>query len=476
MADSPAINTDTGEPQSPSGWSQDDPAQAEIARRGLTSPAKPPKADLSPQSTGNLALPDTSNPAQPKLQDVPKAPNMEFREALDVFKNPAVVLAGLGSLFTRRPLTTAMNAAAEAMNGYQQGQEDTFKLKQKEWEDATKAALEQNNIELEKYKEAWDLHDRNVQESFAKMTAASSGFDDPVMRNAVASHNFPLVEKLITMRETAKEKMQESLALRDAMMGRGIGNPSSIALQRYLQEHPDASPEEIQAFVNSGRAGRSAITMFMNKWLAEHPNASADEVKTAAQTFTTETTAQNRFLSGPQGNTIRSLNVVVSHLQTMQNLADALKNGDLRLFNEAAQRWSEETGQPAPTNFDTAKQIVGAEIIKSLGVAGAGTQAERTEAADAFNRARSPQQIAGAINTAKALLAGQLKGMRRQFTSSTGLSADRFDQMLEPETRDYLGGGGTGAAPAGGGGQGQVVKQNGHLYQQQPDGSWKGLQ
>jgi hypothetical protein len=24
--------------------------------------------------------------------------------------------------------------------------------------------------------------------------------------------------------------------------------------------------------------------------------------------------------------------------------------------------------------------------------------------------------------------------------------------------------------------EGQIVKQNGHLYQQQPDGSWKGLQ
>jgi hypothetical protein len=141
---------------------------------------------------------------------------MEFREALDVFKNPAVVLAGLGSLFTRRPLTTAMNAAAEAMNGYQQGQEDTFKLKQKEWEDSTKAALEQNNIELEKYKEAWDLHDRNASEAFAKLYAQAAGNDDPTMKAAVQSGKFDIVEKLIMMREQAKTGFEKSLNLQEA--------------------------------------------------------------------------------------------------------------------------------------------------------------------------------------------------------------------------------------------------------------------
>ena len=155
-------------------------------------------------------------------------------------------------------------------------------------------------------------------------------------------------------------------------------------------------------------------------------------------------------MSGPQGNTIRSLNVVESHLKTMQELSTALGNGEMPRFNQIAQRWAEETGQSAPTNFDTAKQIVGTEIIKALGVAGAGTQQEREEAGNAFMRARSPQQIEGAINVVQSLLAGQLKGLRRQYTSSTGMPESSFDEMLEPETRQILGGGGGGGQTNGG--------------------------
>jgi hypothetical protein len=157
------------------------------------------------------------------------------------------------------------------------------------------------------------------------------------------------------------------------------------------------------------------------------------------QQYHTQQVAQNRFLSGPQGNTIRSLNVVVSHLQVLQDLSTALKNGNIDRFNAISQRWAEETGKEAPTDFDTAKRIVGAEIIKALGVAGAGTEAERSEAADSFTKARSPSQISGSIKTAQKLLVGQLSGLKKQFVTSTGLPAGTFDNMLEPQTRAFLG-------------------------------------
>ncbi len=165
------------------------------------------------------------------------------------------------------------------------------------------------------------------------------------------------------------------------------------------------------------------------------------------QQYHTQQVAQNRFLSGPQGNTIRSLNVVVSHLQVLQDLSAALKNGEINKFNAVSQRWAEETGKPAPTNFDTAKRIVGTEIIKALGVAGAGTEAERTEAADAFTRARSPEQISGSIKAAQSLLVGQLRGLKKQFVTSTGLQEKSFDSMLEPQTRAFLGDAATSPGP-----------------------------
>ena len=220
--------------------------------------------------------------------------------------------------------------------------------------------------------------------------------------------------------------------------------PQQQTFNDFKAANPDATPEQEAAFMSITRGSRSAINTYLSKAISEHPEWGSEDIKRAAQTYQTQQVAQNRFLSGPQGNTIRSLNVVESHLKTMQQLATELKNGNIQAFNKIAQRWAEENGQPAPTNFDTAKQIVGTEIIKALGVAGAGTESERTAAGDAFNRARSPQAIDGAIGVVQQLLGGQLKGLRRQYTSSTGMPESSFDEMLEPETRQILGGGGGG--------------------------------
>lgn len=191
------------------------------------------------------------------------------------------------------------------------------------------------------------------------------------------------------------------------------------------------------------------------------------------QKFAAEKVAIQRFESGPQGNTIRSLGVVVDHLATLKHLSEALNNGNIERFNELAQRWAEETGSPVPTNFDAAKQIVGTEIIKSLGVAGAGTQAERAEAADAFARYRSPRQLLGAIDEVmRPLMVGQLRGLERQFTQSTGLGHDEFVQMLGPEAAKFL------TPKANDTVKSEPVRrrQNGHVYEQQQDGSWKAVE
>lgn len=150
---------------------------------------------------------------------------------------------------------------------------------------------------------------------------------------------------------------------------------------------------------------------------------------------------RQRFDTGTQGNNIRSLNVVVDHAATLRDLGLALKNGNIQLFNSIAQRWAQETGNPAPTNLNLAKQIVGSELVKALGVAGAGTEGERAELGKGISNASSPDQIIGAIdNVARPLLAGQLRGLRQQFTSSTRQSEDKFNQMLFPNTLKFLNG------------------------------------
>lgn len=157
------------------------------------------------------------------------------------------------------------------------------------------------------------------------------------------------------------------------------------------------------------------------------------------QQYAAEKVAIQRFESGPQGNTIRSLGVVVDHLGTLRRLADALHNGNIPAVNSLMQKIAQETGSSVPTNFDMAKNIVGTEIIKSLGVAGAGTQAERQEAAEAFSRRGSPRQISEGIDKVmRPLMLGQLKGLERQFVQSTGLDKEAFYRGVGPEAESFM--------------------------------------
>jgi hypothetical protein len=54
----------------------------------------------------------------------------------------------------------------------------------------------------------------------------------------------------------------------------------NVALQRFLSENPDASAEQIQQFVQSGRGGaRSGVGMYMQRFLQENPNATAEDMR-----------------------------------------------------------------------------------------------------------------------------------------------------------------------------------------------------
>lgn len=157
-----------------------------------------------------------------------------------------------------------------------------------------------------------------------------------------------------------------------------------------------------------------------------------------------------QFTSGKNGNTIRSLNVAVQHLDQLSQLATAMGNGDTPLFNKVAVAWKKQTGQAAPTNFETAKKIVADEIVKAIVGSGGGV-ADREEAARSINSAGSPEQLQQAINTYTGLMTGQLNGIRQQYQTATG--RDNFETLLLPETRARLEAHGaqqapTGAAPA----------------------------
>jgi hypothetical protein len=136
------------------------------------------------------------------------------------------------------------------------------------------------------------------------------------------------------------------------------------------------------------------------------------------------------------GKALKSINVAVDHLDTLQEAANELKNGQTPAFNKIAQLYASNTGGTAPGNFDALKSIVGSEVAKAV-TGGASALGDREEIRKEINNSKTPEQLAGVIGRLQALMAGQAKGIRQEWVSS-GLDESRFDDKLMPRTRVVL--------------------------------------
>lgn len=150
--------------------------------------------------------------------------------------------------------------------------------------------------------------------------------------------------------------------------------------------------------------------------------------------------AMTQFGAGKQGDTIRSLNVATQHLETIDEAAEALKNGKVQAFNQIGNRIAAETGNPAPTTFDALKQIVGTEIEKAVS-GGIGAVADRDRLMKSLDGANSPAQLAAVSQAFKKLMAGQALGLQQQYIDATGFKTGpfSFDKKLMPATMKALG-------------------------------------
>jgi hypothetical protein len=192
-------------------------------------------------------------------------------------------------------------------------------------------------------------------------------------------------------------------------------------LAQKIATYQIAPPTGRQAYSAQGQA-------ILQEVLAINPDYRAGE-------YASRNTARTRFTSGKQGDTIRSFNTALDHLATLQDLADALHNGDLPAVNMIANAVATQTGSTAPTNFDTAKKIVADEVTKAI-VGGQMAQADREETVANIQNSKTPAQLRGAIDTFMRLMGGQLNSLGRQYEAATGL--DDFQGMLSPEALPYM--------------------------------------
>jgi hypothetical protein len=137
-------------------------------------------------------------------------------------------------------------------------------------------------------------------------------------------------------------------------------------------------------------------------------------------TYDAKKGAASKFTYGDQGNALRSFAVAGQHLDQLGGLVDALDNGNMQIVNKLGNAYAAQTGSPAPTNFDAAKDVVSKEVMKAI-VGGGGGVAEREELAKSMQSANSPAQLKGVIAQYRGLMSAQHDALLQQRRAA-GLS------------------------------------------------------
>lgn len=418
--------------------------------------------------------------APPEMGDPPKLQDFKA-DPMQTFGSFGMVLASLGSLMTRHPMTSALNAGAEVMQAQNKNDLSAYNDAMAKWKTHADNAWKMADWEHTQTKDLYEKLKDKQGDLKAEMGVLAASTENPTLKAAIESQT---LKEHITNNEKAVVELKKAITEQNGYDKIQQGN-----VDDYLQTHkkPDGSLMDVKDiplkdqgeiikqtrsdWANKKGDGVSAVKyeawkerpssikdadtyakgapianilrsrgkdsgeqLQMIKDLAaeRHPDYDRND---AVQDYNAAMKAVSGFGDGKHGDVVRSFNVAYNHADLVGDLADALGNGDVQKINALGQRYEQEFGSPAPTNFDAAKHILADEINKAA-IGGAGALADRQALTENIMRSSSPEQIKGQLDTYKTLIVGQMKGIKQQYEQAT--KRKDFDRLLSPEVAEDL--------------------------------------
>lgn len=456
-------------------------------------------------------------PQAPQLQPTPtNVPPPQVTNGIMALSGPMVLMAALAGGAVGNGIAGAVSNYASFLDGIHKGDAEATKNHLEEFNTRLKAATTANQNAIDQYKLAFQQYGGEADKLKQTLNGIASQEGDVVLKYKLDAGQFDEVYKIIEAREKNAEALQSKKLALERAIGSSLGQPQMVELsdgKRVLAQQDKAglltgrpgqwvTADEnhdlltgIKGAVSATTAGLPQANQGMADMIAHYAaapltgyalrSAAGQQIMEDVRKINPQYNANlypvigktmQAFSVGPQGTRLASINVAIQHLEVLGSLADALSSGDTRSVNAAKQAFEKQFGSPAPTNFDAIKNIVGQEVVKAV-VAGGGGEAERQEAANAFNRVGSPAQLAGAIKSVEKLMAGQVVGLRQQYESLTAQApgVTPFDDFLLPDTKKALSAV-SGKSPSSGFVNGKIYEDaNGNRAKYQ-DGQWLPVQ
>lgn len=184
----------------------------------------------------------------PKLELAPP-PAVKQTDPRQAWASAAMLAAALGSMMTRRPLMTAMNAAAGVLDAYHKGDQEAANAAYAQWKVANENAMKLQQFELDSYRDILSQADRS--ERLIESEASRQEREVVAQWNAQAS------------------AFRDDIALQTANE-RGVEGMERLIIERQrLQDQQDANASKL--------AAQKAFMDDWNGWQKQHPKATAEE-------------------------------------------------------------------------------------------------------------------------------------------------------------------------------------------------------
>ena len=143
---------------------------------------------------------------------------------------------------------------------------------------------------------------------------------------------------------------------------------------------------------------------------------------------------EKKFNTGQQGNTVRSMNVAIDHMDSLRDQIKKLPTGQYPAVNEIITNFSKNIGDPRINSYDAMAGLIAAEVTKAV-VANGGTGNEREEKEKLLAVQNNPEALRGVLDSYTKLLGGQMHGLKTQYEAGHGNS---WDAKVSPRTSQAM--------------------------------------
>jgi hypothetical protein len=185
---------------------------------------------------------------------------MPENDPVKSFGSIASVIGIMGSLLTKQPLTSALNASTAAMNAYRKNDVDAYQSAYEAWKTNTDFAFKRANWENEQYKTALEHFDKNQTQSLAQIRALATLNQDEVAMAALNSGNIKNLIDIFNSRQeamikgTAAQRMANDYAIKQGLKLEAVKEkeddlkrPLSAIEKNDIYKLIDSSNNETQA-------------------------------------------------------------------------------------------------------------------------------------------------------------------------------------------------------------------------------------